>query len=67
MVKIEGLNSKLGQKFHGKFKVIGRTTEGNYKLLTANGLPVKKSYPITKLKPIVDDDDKPEDDDKPKL
>ena len=60
MVNIEGLNSKLGQKFHGKFKVIGRTTEGNYKLLTANGLPVKKSYPITKLKPIVDDDDKPE-------
>lgn len=60
MIKVEGLNSKLGQKYHGRYTIVGRNEGGNYKLQTAHGTEVKQSYPITKLKPIEEDDKKPQ-------
>ena len=59
MIKVEGLNSKLGQKYHGRYTVIGRKKGGNYILETANGKEVTQSYPITKIKPIEEDETKP--------
>ncbi len=60
MVKVEGLAGKLGQKYHGRYTIMGRTSGGNYKLKTANGTEVQQTYPISKLKPILEDEDKPE-------
>ena len=60
MVKVEGLAGKLGQKYHGRYTIMGKTSGGNYKLKTANGTELQQSYPISKLKPILEDEDKPE-------
>ena len=57
MIRNEGLTGKLEPKFQGKYIVVGQASGGNYILKTANGIKLKKNYPITKLKPVLEDID----------
>ena len=57
MIKIEGMAGKLEPKFHGRYKVNGIASGGNYILESALGNKLDKHYPITKLKPIIEDKD----------
>ena len=59
MLKVEGLRGKLVAKFHGRFKIKGRTEHGNYKLFNSLDEELEDSYPITKIRPIIEDEEKP--------
>ena len=53
-IKVSMLQGKLDAKYRGPYTVVRRTDKGNYILKNNNGIELKSSYPLNKLKPVCD-------------
>ena len=59
-VKREGMLGKLEPRYEGPYKIVRKTSMGNYEIVDPTNAAAKKTYPLHKLKVVEDDDTLPE-------